>query len=209
MKNKKIKIKICGIKYDIKKISELSVDFMGFIFYHKSPRYLENYSIPKLKKNILKVGVFLNDSKENILKIKEEKNLDFVQLHGDESPLFCKFLYEKNIKIIKSFNVNKKYFYEKEILDYVPFSSYFLFDNNGGSGKKFCWKILENYSHNIPFFLSGGIGINDVEKIKYFYYRKNMIGKMIGIDINSKFEFFPGKKNIKMIRDFIKDIKVL
>ncbi|WP_185855686.1 phosphoribosylanthranilate isomerase [Blattabacterium cuenoti] len=204
MKLKSLKIKICGMKYDIKKISYFLPDFMGFIFYKKSPRYVgKNFIIPDISNKILKIGVFVNDNKDNILKISKEKKLDFIQLHGKESAFFCEQLCKRKVKIIKSFKIDK-YFLFKKIYDYIPFCPYFIFDNNGGSGQKFTWEKLNEYYFETPFFLSGGIGINDVEKIQKFFHPK-----MIGIDINSKFEIFPGKKNKKILKIFLKKIKNL
>ncbi|WP_185877539.1 phosphoribosylanthranilate isomerase [Blattabacterium cuenoti] len=202
MNYKNLKIKICGIKYDVKEISELNPDFIGFIFYSKSPRFVGyNFFIPLLKNKPIKTGIFVNENPKNIFKIYIEKKLDYVQLHGNESPYVCEFLFKKKVKIIKSFKVNDL-FSMKKTLNYVPFCSYFLFDNNGGSGKKFRWEKLQEYNFTTPFFLSGGIGIKDLKKIKKFYH-----SKIFGIDINSKFELYPGKKNKQMLKEFMKKIR--
>ncbi|WP_185865188.1 phosphoribosylanthranilate isomerase [Blattabacterium cuenoti] len=200
--NKSLKIKICGLKYDIVEISDLNPDFLGFIFYSKSPRFFsKNFIIPKLKKEIFKTGIFVNETIENIMNISYNNKLDFIQLHGNESPFFCKKLFDKGFRIIKSFKINNS-FIMKTLSSYIPFCSYFLFDNNGGSGKKFCWNILKKYNFDIPFFLSGGISSKDLKKIKEFNHPK-----IFGIDINSKFEIYPGKKNKEMIKSFIEKIK--
>ncbi|BBA17155.1 phosphoribosylanthranilate isomerase [Blattabacterium cuenoti] len=204
----KLKIKICGMKFDIQKISDLLPDFIGFIFYPNSPRFVGfDFVIPKLKNKILKTGVFVNESEENILKMKKKNKLDFIQLHGMESPFYCERLFQKGLNLIKVFRIND-FFDFKKIIDYVPFCTYFLFDSDtiyyGGSGQKFCWKKLHEYTFQVPFFLSGGIGIQDFDKIQNFYH-----SEIFGIDINSKFEFFPGKKDDIKLKTFIKKIKKL
>ncbi|WP_235609996.1 phosphoribosylanthranilate isomerase [Blattabacterium sp. (Cryptocercus kyebangensis)] len=196
------------MKFNILEISDLFPDFIGFIFYPNSPRFVGyDFSPPKLKRKILKTGVFVNESKEKILKISKEKSLDFVQLHGNESSFYCEYLFNKGLKLIKSFRIDK-FLPFKNMKDYIHLCTYFLFDTKttsyGGSGKKFCWDLLYEYNLEIPFFLSGGIGIEDIDKIKNFS-RSN--SKMFGIDINSKFEFFPGKKDSIAINSFIKKIR--
>ncbi|WP_238785617.1 phosphoribosylanthranilate isomerase [Blattabacterium cuenoti] len=205
MKNNLLKIKICGIRYDIKEISKLNPDFMGFIFYPKSPRFVGfNFSIENINNNsVSKVGVFVDEKKENIIKIYNEKKLNFIQLHGKEKVSFCEFLFKKGIKIIKSFKINN-YFPMKILSNYIPFCSYFIFDNNGGSGRKFDWKKLYEYDLDKKFFLSGGISVKDINNIKNFFHPK-----IYGIDINSKFEIYPGKKNKKKIKIFIEKIKYI
>ncbi|WP_185851163.1 phosphoribosylanthranilate isomerase [Blattabacterium cuenoti] len=209
MKNRLLKIKICGIKYDIKDISSLDPDFMGFIFYPKSPRFVgSNFFLPKLKKGILKTGVFVNETEDNLLKISKDKKLDFVQLHGNETPFYCEKILKKGLKIIKTFHIDKTFSFNR-IQDYISLCNYFLFDTRiplfyGGSGKKFCWKRLYEYNLDVPFFLSGGIGIEDLEKIKKFFYSNS---KMFGIDVNSRFEIKPGKKNKISLNNFIREIK--
>ncbi|WP_185858708.1 phosphoribosylanthranilate isomerase [Blattabacterium cuenoti] len=208
MIKKSLKIKICGMKYHILKISDLNPDFIGFIFYSYSPRFVgSNFIIPKLKKEIFKTGVFVNESKKNILEISKKNKLDFIQLHGIESPIFCEKLFKKGLKLIKCFRINS-FFSFQEVTDYIPFCTYFLFDNHtihyGGSGKKFCWKKLYEYNLDIPFFLSGGIGINDLCKIINFSHPK-----MYGIDVNSQFEISPGKKKYDSLKTFIKKIRNL
>ncbi|AFJ90662.1 phosphoribosylanthranilate isomerase [Blattabacterium sp. (Blaberus giganteus)] len=208
MKSKLLKVKICGIKFDVQKISDLLPNFIGFIFYPNSPRFVGfDFVIPKIRKKILKVGVFVNESEENILKIKEKNKLDFIQLHGTENPFYCEKLSKKGLKLIKSFRINN-FFSFKKIVDYIPFCTYFLFDNNtihyGGSGQKFCWNKLYEYTFQVPFFLSGGIGTQDFDKIINFSH-----SKIFGVDVNSKFEIFPGKKDDIKLNAFMKKIRKL
>lgn len=196
------------MKFNIQKISDLLPDFIGFIFYPHSPRFVGvDFIIPELKKGILKTGVFVNESEENVLKIKKKNKLDFIQLHGTETPFYCEKLFKKGLKLIKSFRIDDSFSFH-QIIDYIPFCTYFLFDSNtiyyGGSGQKFCWKKLHEYTYQIPFLLSGGIGIQDLNNIKNFSH-----SKMFGIDINSKFEIFPGKKDQIKLNAFIKKIRKL
>ncbi len=202
----KLKIKICGVKSEFEQISSLFPDFIGFIFYPHSPRFVgRNFIFPRLKKEILKTGVFVNESQKNIL--EKSKELDFVQLHGSESPSYCEGLLKKGLKLIKSFNIDNLFSFKK-IRDYIGLCSYFLFDSKttlyGGSGKKFTWNKLYEYQLDTLFFLSGGIEMKDVDRIKNFSHPK-----MFGLDINSKFEIYPGKKNRSAINDFIKKIREL
>ena len=201
-------IKICGMKYpeNILEAGSLLPDYMGFIFWEKSARYFDGI-IPALPKSIKKVGVFVNATSEEILDKIEKHDLQAVQLHGDESVEFCELLKKnipKLIDVIKVFSVFDTF--DFEILK--PFESvcdYFLFDTKGklpgGNGTTFDWKVLENYPSTKPFFLSGGIGMEEMEAI-------NEISKtnlpLYAIDVNSKFEIEPGLKNIELLKLMVK-----
>ena len=196
-----MKIKICGMKYseNILEVSQLLPDYLGFIFWKKSSRYFDG-EIPEIPKSIKKVGVFVNaTSEEIILKIKEY-DLNVIQLHGNENPEFCKKLKQKNIEIIKVFSVNDDFNFS--ILE--PFENacdYFLFDTKGklpgGNGITFNWQILQHYKLTKPFFLSGGIGLDDIESIK----KLNL--PIYAIDVNSKFEIEAGLKNIEQLKQLV------
>lgn len=201
-----MKLKVCGLKYEynIAELMQLPIDYMGFIFYKKSPRYIDNIiefdfmsSIPK---QIKKVGVFVNESSNSILNYVAKYDLDFVQLHGNESPETCKELKSK-VKIIKAFQITETFDFSV-LENYLDHVYYFLFDSPttsyGGSGKSFNWQILEKYIYNIPFILSGGISEEHLEELKKI---KN--SQLMAIDINSKFETEPGLKNIQQINQFI------
>lgn len=204
-----IKIKICGMKFpeNIREIASLQPDYMGFIFYEKSPRNFEN-TIPTIDKSIQKVGVFVDASLKEILKKVNQYDLDLVQLHGDESPEFCHLLQENKLKVIKAFNIDNKF--DFNILNTYNFCDYFLFDtkgtNYGGNGITFDWSVLENYQLDKPYFLSGGIGIENIEEVKSFLttdYSKNCIA----VDCNSKLEISPGLKSTEKVNQHINAFK--
>lgn len=195
-----MKLKICGMKYseNIVEISELLPDFMGFIFWEKSTRYFDEI-IPEIPKSIKKAGIFVGENaKEIAFKIKQYQ-LDLIQLHGNETPEICRELQQQNVQIIKVFSIGNDFNFD----DLKPFENscdYFLFDTKGkfpgGNGVAFDWKILEKYDSEKPIFLSGGIGIEDISKIKKLKI------PIFAIDVNSKFETQPGSKNIDLLQQF-------
>jgi phosphoribosylanthranilate isomerase len=202
-----MKLKICGMKYpnNILEVGSLLPDYMGFIFWEKSARYFEG-SIPELPKSIKKVGVFVNATQEGIIEKITKYDLQAVQLHGQESLEFCQDLKDKinnTIEIIKVFSVDDSFDFEV-LKPFEAVCNYFLFDTKGklpgGNGTTFDWKVLENYPSSKPFFLSGGIGINEMDAI-------NEISKtnlpIYAIDVNSKFEIEPGLKNTQLCIDAI------
>lgn len=198
-----MKLKICGLKYldNIKKVAEYSPDYIGFIFYEHSKRYagqeLDRTGLNNIDSRIKKVGVFVNATKKEVLQKTNEYNLDFVQLHGDESPAFCKQI-SRDVKIIKTFGVNEEFDFLR-LNEFKSSIEYFLFDTktpeHGGSGKQFNWNILKKYDNEIPFFLSGGIDITDIDSI----LQLNKLN-IHAIDVNSKFEIEPGLKDINKIK---------
>jgi phosphoribosylanthranilate isomerase len=201
-------IKVCGMRdsANIQELANLKPDFIGFIFYEKSKRFvaynLDINVLNNLHKSVKKVGVFVDEPEESILKIVEKYNLDYVQLHGDESAQFCKNLKEKGIKIIKAFSVDETFDFETTI-EYQNVCTLFLFDTKtaekGGSGKTFNWQILEKYQGSTPFLLAGGIDENNFEKAKNI---KNKY--FFGLDLNSKFEIEPGFKDIEKLKIILK-----
>ena len=199
-------IKICGLKYpeNIQAVSALKPDFMGFIFYPKSPRYAEPLDIKTLEAlppTIKKIGVFVNEDIENILTIAYKYKLDGLQLHGTELVDMCRKLKKLGYLVIKAFPIAEAYNF-KVTKAYEGVCDYFLFDTKtdayGGSGVKFNWQILKEYKGETPFFLSGGIAVDDAEAI-----RKIEHPLFAGIDLNSKFELKPGLKNISLLKEFI------
>jgi phosphoribosylanthranilate isomerase len=200
-----MKIKVCGMKYpdNIKELIRLPIDMLGLIFYKKSARYaghLPAGELPSIPPNIQKAGVFVNASEEDIFAKIREYDLQIVQLHGYESPDFCRAIKNRGIKVIKAFQIEKMNDFEKCNL-YENACDCFLFDTKtpqyGGSGKKFDWGILSSYNGETPFLLSGGIGAEDAGTI-----RKIQHPKLFGVDLNSRFEMSPGKKDIEKLRAF-------
>lgn len=203
-------VKVCGMrdKENIQQVLSIAPNYMGLIFYSKSPRYVGNEYQPHLCQNFAptnKVGVFVNEPIESVLQKAELFGLQTIQLHGNETPDYCKELKSKGFAIFKAFGIsNKTDFIACE--EYTPFVNYFLFDtkssNYGGTGIKFDWEILSGYNNNTPFLLSGGITINDVETIKNISHPK-----FIGVDLNSGFELKPALKDIILLKKFIEEIK--
>ncbi len=208
-----MKIKICGMKFpeNIEEIGALQPDFMGFIFYSKSKRFVtEDFAlefIQNLPKSIQKVGVFVNENPEIILEKVNKYKLEMVQLHGNESVSECEFLKENNIKIIKAFSIDETFNFE--VLNaYEMVCDYFLFDTKtpgfGGSGKIFNWQLLENYKLEKPFFLSGGLNLESIEKIRKLNYPQ-----LIGLDFNSQLENEDLKKNKEKVTEVIREIRTI
>lgn len=203
-------IKVCGIKYreNLLDLLEESVDMIGFNFYPESVRYVDDIQDVKsalhlIPNSVKKVGVFVNADSEEIMRSADRFSLDYIQLHGDESPEQVEILNRK-YKVIKVFRVDKHFDFEStNSFIGCPF---FLFDTRtsafGGSGRKFDWNVLSQYKGTTPFLLSGGIGPEDVNFISEFSHPA-----FVGIDINSKFEYSPAMKDIKSISEFIYSIK--
>ena len=198
-----MKTKICGLKHkdNIEQIASMHFDYLGFIFYPKSKRFVgEDFVMPAISDTIKKVGVFVNAEPQYVLEKIKKYNLNAVQLHGDETPEYIAELKKSipdNISIIKAFGASEDFNFEK-LKPYESICNYFLFDTKtkeyGGSGHQFNWDVLKNYNGVLPYFLSGGIGIDDIEKIK------NSKLNPFAIDVNSKFELEPGLKDIELIK---------
>lgn len=204
LKSNRCKLKICGMKHpqNILEVSGLLPDYMGFIFYDKSARFLDS-EIPEIHKSIKKTGVFVNASFQEIAQTVQKHNLQAVQLHGEESVVLCSRIQTLNVEVIKVFSIQDDFNFDL----LKPFESsvdYFLFDTKGklpgGNGYTFDWNVLKNYPSTTPFFLSGGIGIDEVDSIKQILKTDLPI---YAIDINSKFETEPGVKNHKLLSQFM------
>jgi phosphoribosylanthranilate isomerase len=187
---------------NILEVGSLLPDYMGFIFWEKSTRYFDGI-IPELPKSIKKVGVFVDASLEEILNTIKIHGLQTVQLHGHESVEFCESLKKSTgnlIEIIKVFSVLDTFDF-RILIPFEDVCDFFLFDTKGklpgGNGTAFDWTVLENYSSTKPFFLSGGIGIDELEHVKQVL-KTNL--SIYAIDINSKFELKPGLKNIELCK---------
>ena len=210
MKNPNMKIKVCGMRDEanIDALIKLNPDFIGFILYPGSKRYVgDNYDLKyEIPKNILRVGVFVNALIPDIISWINRLQLDFVQLHGNESPECCAELFNMDVKIMKAFGIDNEF--DFSILEtYQEYCEFFLFDTktelHGGSGKQFDWNMLSQYSLNLPFFLSGGIGPDDVDTLNYY----QAIFNIYGIDINSQFEIQPGLNNTVSLKSFMNKIR--
>lgn len=194
---------------NIKALVKLKPDFIGLIFYPKSKRYVSDSLAaeisPLIPKDIQKVGVFVNATAEEIEKKTERFGLNMLQLHGNEQPEFCESLKHLGLPIIKAFGIDEGFNFKKT-KDYSVACDYFLFDTKsvqyGGTGKKYNWEILGNYTGKTPIILSGGIGPEDsgiLEKLKEL--------PLAFIDINSRFEIDPALKDIKLLQNFFSKLK--
>ena len=209
-------VKVCGLTKlnQIKELIDLKVDFLGFIFYEKSPRYVLNYlSLEQISEinHQAKVGVFGNEDLAKIIEISEKAKLNFIQLHGDETEEFISELRQKlnsKIAIIKVIRIGNQTSEElQKTINQQPITlNYLLFDTDskafGGTGKTFDWEILNEMEIPIPYFLSGGISLENAGDLK------NINQQPIALDINSKFEIEAGNKDLEKIKEFIKLLKV-
>ncbi len=206
-----LKIKVCGMR-DPENISGVAAtlpDYLGFIFYPKSKRFVDFESssvlLSAVPDSVKKVGVFVNETQEKVFEIYQNWNLDVVQLHGNETPEYCQQIQDSGITVFKAFSVDESF--DFDTLDaYSGVCDYFLFDTKGqlpgGTGQKFNWQLLENYKGGIPFFLSGGIGPDDLEDVLSFSQPQ-----LFGIDINSGFEISPALKDVEKVKNFISGIR--
>ncbi|MDZ4806780.1 MAG: phosphoribosylanthranilate isomerase [Bacteroidota bacterium] len=208
-------IKVCGIT-DMKQLQQLDgldIDFAGLIFYKESPRYIgEKISGKELKKadlDLKKVGVFVNPEMIDVLDAIDEYGLDVVQLHGDETPEMCDDL-GSEVEVIKAFRVTDGSDIDKMVAPYDAVCDYYLFDTGGyisplgrgegafgGTGQQFDWAILSKAKIEKPFFLSGGIGVEDAARVKTFKHLD-----FFGVDVNSRFEKEPGVKDMSKVLQF-------
>jgi phosphoribosylanthranilate isomerase len=213
-----MKIKVCGITSidEALALSKAGVNYVGFIFYPASKRYaLHALTLNQIKSfqlpGVLKVGVFVNEPLENVIATATAAGLDMVQLHGDETPNYCKEM-ANHYPVIKAFRISETDDVAYKISEYLEDIDYLLFDTAssvyGGSGISFDWEKLANGTGQKPYFLSGGIGPDDVSKITSFV-QSDAAGNCIAVDVNSKFETAPGQKNIQLFQSFIPSIKAL
>lgn len=201
-------IKVCGMRDDanIREIERLDIDWMGFIFYPGSARYVGS-RLDYIPSNVKRVGVFVDQDLQIVREQAAQNSLDAIQLHGSESPGYCLTLREEGYTILKSFGVGEDGYIPIAQLDaYEGACDYYLFDRktvlHGGSGMKFNWKRLSDYGGDTPFLLSGGISPEDVADIKSFSHPR-----FAGIDINSRFEIKPALKDMELIKKFIKELR--
>lgn len=200
-------IKVCGMRDgdNIREVEQLSIDWMGFIFYPKSSRYVSE--VPAyLPTKCKRVGVFVDASTDEITKKIHDFSLDAIQLHGNESTeqIFHLLSLTSHLSIIKAFNIATAEDL-KSTASYTGLADYFLFDTKGasvgGNGEKFDWSVLDSYEGETPFLLSGGIGPDDAARVSSFRHPK-----CAGIDLNSKFESSPAYKDVTTLSRFLNEI---
>jgi len=192
---------------NIQALTSLQPDYMGFIFYNKSPRYVTDLStdvLNKLPASLLKTGVFVNESVDIIRSLIDEYSLNAVQLHGSETAKFCQQLRNK-VTVLKAFGVDESFDFD-QLNSYAGSVDYFLFDTktdaHGGSGKAFNWEVLNSYKLDTPFFLSGGLSLDNLENVKQIKHPA-----FYGVDLNSRFETEPGMKDITKLREAFKILR--
>lgn len=201
-----MKVKVCGMKdpENIQSLSKLDIDYMGFIFYENSARYTSDIPTVDFPETIQKVGVFVNATSDFIAE-KVTLGLDAIQLHGLESPSFCEIIKKMNLPLFKAFGISESFKWES-LAPYLDFVDYFLFDTKsndyGGTGKVFDWSVLQKYSYPKPYFLSGGLSLDNIETSL-----KIQDERLVGLDLNSRFEIYPGLKDIEQVKKALKILK--
>src|SRR5579875_374419 len=221
-----MKIKVCGMTDvdQLHQLDEMGVEFAGFIFYPKSPRFvlkhgLTGADVKKAKLKVNKVGVFVNATYDEIMNHIDNFGLDMVQLHGHETPYKCSQI-SNYIDVIKAFRFGENDHVEWTIKDYLGCADMFMFDTGvpaskneredkalyGGTGRKFNWNRLRGLNIGKPFFLSGGIEPGDASLVKDFM--QDPVAKdLFVVDINSRFELSPGVKDMNKVKQFIDELK--
>lgn len=199
-------IKVCGMREaeNIRQVELLGIGMIGFIFYSKSPRYVDEMP-GYLPENAKRVGVFVNESKEMVLTLADRFSLDYIQLHGNESPGYCASIKNAGLGVIKAFPIDGIADL-RNVDDYEGICDYYLFDTkthnkHGGTGKQFDWSVLYFYNGKTPFLLSGGINPFSACALKEFQHEA-----LAGYDLNSRFESAPGVKNIGLLSSFLNDL---
>lgn len=196
-----MKWKVCGMREpnNVAEVAALKPDYMGFILWDGSKRYCP--TPPKVPAGTTKVGVFVDAPLEKIEHAITTYNLGAVQLHGNESPSLCRALQGKT-QVIKAFGVGVDFDFDG-LIDYLPYCDFFLFDTKGplpgGNGTSFDWTVLNNYPFDLPFFISGGIGVAEIAKINDI---RNTDLPVYAIDVNSSFETVPALKNVEQLKSF-------
>lgn len=221
-KNKRLSLKVCGMKHNTAEVAQLEPDYLGFIFFEKSKRNYDKAHIEILPEGIKKVGVFVDASIEFVRDKIKQFQFDVIQLHGSETPEYCKTLQsgcliERSRDMVEATPSNTlelwKVFSIKDQFDFSVLEAYedvvdkFLFDTKGkekgGNGYTFDWSVLQDYPSQKPFMLSGGIGLEEIPAVNEL--KKTKL-PLFGIDVNSKFEDKPGLKNIEALKSLFKDL---
>ncbi len=202
-----MKVKVCGLRQaeNIAAVGALPLDWVGFIFYPRSSRFVETLPVIDLPTSVKRVGVFVNTTIAEIEQRAALFDLDYLQLHGEESPECCQTLADKGYQLIKAFAVDRHFDFE-QLSPYEAMCSFFLLDTkgeaHGGNGFSFNWDILQQYPSTTPFLLSGGIAPDSVAALKAL-----AIPQLYGIDINSRFEEAPALKNVAQIQHFLQQLQ--
>lgn len=205
-----MRIKVCGLRdsENLLALMTLQPDYVGFIFHETSPRFvgetLDPERVKNLPRTVKKVGVFVNASIDQIVRTVKRYGLDYAQLHGDETPDFCRNLQFKGVNIIKAFSIDAEFNFTK-LNNFKPHCDFFLFDakgaNRGGNGQAFDWNLLRRYDNEKPFFLAGGIDLDNAEQAA------ELTGlKLHALDVNSKFETAPGVKDLDKVRQLMEKV---
>jgi phosphoribosylanthranilate isomerase len=204
-----MKIKVCGLKdpENIKAVAALSPDYMGFICYDLSPRFiaaLPAEMLSSLPVSVYKTAVFVNETEQTINALIDTFGFNAIQLHGNESPEFASAL-RSRVTVFKAFGLDIDFDFA-QLEPYAGSVDYFLFDTktdlHGGSGRTFDWRMLDHYQLDIPFFLSGGLSIDNLEEVRQITHPQ-----FYGVDLNSKFETAPGMKDIEKLTQAFNIIK--
>ncbi len=196
-----MKWKVCGMRdpKNVAEIAALQPDYMGFILWDGSKRYCPEP--PEVPDGIIKVGVFVDAPLDEIEYAITTFNLGAVQLHGNETPSHCRALQSKT-QVIKAFGIGEGFDFDV-LIDYLPFCDFFLFDTKGplpgGNGISFDWTLLQKYYFDLPFFISGGIGVTEIAKINDI---RNTDLPVYAVDVNSSFETAPALKNAEQLKNF-------
>lgn len=194
---------------NISGVVEAMPDFIGFIFFPKSKRFVgDEFSaetVQIIPESVKKVGVFVNELPKKVMSTCKKLGLEVAQLHGNETPEYCRKIQDSGLTVFKAFSVDEQFDFSG-LKAYSGVCDFFLFDTKGqlpgGTGLKFNWKLLENYQGDVPFFLSGGIGPNDLEAIRHSDHPR-----WRGIDVNSGFEIEPALKDVKKVKAFIEEVR--
>ena len=210
-------VKVCGMREpeNVAQLAQLRTDMIGLIFYEKSSRFVEAQG-PQVALQapifahsgflqIPKVGVFVDAPLDYVLEKVGQYGLSYVQLHGKENLFYCQKLRKRGLRLLKAFSIDEKFNFNLTSA-YEYLCDYFLFDTKGaqpgGNGVPFNWALLEQYQGTTPFLLSGGIGPESVKALRQFKHPQ-----WAGLDLNSRFEVEPGRKEIWLLHRFIEDLR--
>ncbi|MGI4832870.1 MAG: phosphoribosylanthranilate isomerase [Janthinobacterium lividum] len=202
-----MKIKICGMREagNLAAIADLDPDFLGFIFYAGSQRCMRDALDPaqvrSLPPSICKVGVFVDADLADLQTSAYHYQLDYVQLHGHETPTYCQQVQALGLPVIKAFALNAAFDFSP-LATYAPFCDFFLFDTKGelpgGNGTVFDWAVLRQYAGPTPFLLGGGLGLHNLPELLRLQHPQ-----LYGFDFNSQLETAPGLKDVGRTRELL------